>query len=223
MSRMNDLLLAELALALRTGRLWSIVLRNAIPVAGVYLLGWPATLALLFYLLEIWLYLSLRSSMALGLDDAGEAPAARAVLAAAGMHFVLVAPLLGGVVALVAWFAVRIVADGWRGLEPHRWEFAAGVFAIAVMALAEALRYMRRRMEGRHSTEDEMREMAMAYRAVVLMLAGIPIYFLVPSGYDAEALVVVVALASVWIEGAPRHATRAFGMPRRTRRRLFRA
>jgi len=73
---MNDLLLAELALALRTGRLWSIVLRNAIPVAGVYLLGWPATLALLFYLLEIWLYLSLRSSMALGLDDAGEAPAA---------------------------------------------------------------------------------------------------------------------------------------------------
>jgi hypothetical protein len=222
---MNNLLLAELALALRTGRLWGIVARNAIPVAGVYLLGWPATLALLFYLLEIWLYLSFRGSVALGLDDAGEAPAAGAVLARAGMHFLLVAPLLGAVLGLIAWFAVRMVADGWRGLELHlhRWEFAAGVAALVVMALGEALPYMRRRMAGRHSADDELRETAIAYRAACLVLAGIPIYFLVPSGYDAEALVVVVALASVWIEGAPRHATRAFGMPRRTRRRLFRA
>jgi hypothetical protein len=221
MSGMSALLLAELARALRSGRLWMSVLRNAIPLAGVWLLGWPAILALLYYLLEIWLYLSLRASVSLALDDAGGTPAARAVLAAAGMHLLLVAPLIGAVLGLVAWFAVRMVADGWSELGAHRWELAAGVAAVAVFALVDALQYMRHRIAGRRSTEDQLREVAIAYRAACLTLAGIPIYFLVPRGYDAYALVLFIAAASVWIEAAPRHATRAFGMPARSRRRLF--
>jgi hypothetical protein len=203
MSGMSALLVAELAHALRSGRLWMSVLRNAIPLAGVWLLGWPAILALLYYLLEIWLYLSLRASVSLALDDAGGTPAARAVL------------------GLVAWFAVRMVADGWSELGAHRWELAAGVAAVAAFALVDALQYMRHRMAGRRSTEDQLREVAIAYRAACLTLAGIPIYLLVPRGYDAYALVLFIAAASVWIEVAPRHAPRAFGMPARSRRRLF--
>jgi len=223
MSRMNSLLLAELAQALRGGRLWGIALRSSIPVFGVYLLGWPATLAVLFYLLEIWMYLSLRASLSLALSDLGKAPGVRPVLAAAGRHFFLVAPLLGGVLAALAWFAVRMVADGWRGLELHlhRWEFAAGTVTLAVMALTEAWQFMRRRIAGTRCVDDDLREMAIVYRAACLMLAGVPVYFLVPAGYDAQVLVFVIALASVWIEGAPRHATRAFGAPQRKRKELF--
>ena len=221
---MSSLLIAELARAARRGRLWGIIVRNAIPVAGVYLLGWPAALALFFYLLEIWLYLSFRASLSLALDDAGNSPALRAVLGSAARHFLLVAPLLGAVLGGIAWFAVRMMADGWSSIKlgVHRWDFAAGIIVLAAMAFAEAWRYLRLRVAGERLAEDDLREMAIVYRTVFLMMAAVSIYFLVPPGYDAQLLVAAVAAASVWIEGAPRHAMRAFGAPRRTRRQILR-
>src|SRR5574341_1136966 len=63
------LLFAELSDGMRTGRFWAIVARNAIPLAGVVWLGWPAGLLVVFYVIDIWWFLSLRMAAEIAVED----------------------------------------------------------------------------------------------------------------------------------------------------------
>ena len=51
---------AELARESRTGHFWMMVARNAVPPLGVIALGWPALQAAVLFVLESWVFLSLR-------------------------------------------------------------------------------------------------------------------------------------------------------------------
>ena len=64
--------------------------------------------------------------------------------------------------------------------------------------------------------------MAIFYRIPCLVIAGPLLFFLMPLRHGMEIVALFLTLASIWIEGAPRHATKVFGMQKTARRALFR-
>lgn len=225
MSKLNTLLAAELSAALRTGRFWSVVARNAIPVAGVFLLGWSAVNAVLYYLIETWLFFSLRASVEITFDsDLREKHGltGRQLFAAAAKRFLVVAPLFGLIIFMLTVMVFVALAAQWSWAEMAAADFLGAVLALAVFLFIEVVGFGRRYLAGLTDREDQLREGAMFYRTACLVLVGVPAFLLSATGYAAEVLVLVLALASIWVEGAPRHVTKLFGMRGADRRRLFR-
>jgi hypothetical protein len=230
MSKLNTLLAAELSAAIRTGRFWSVVARNAIPVAGVLALGWSATLVIVFYLVETWLFFSLRWSIEIAIKHDLATTAAvsgkQAVIAAA-KRFLIAAPVIGFLLFMFTWMIMIAVASQWDWKRFLAGEypvagFAVGLAALIIVLLVEEIRFGRRYLARSHDRDDELREGSMLYRIPCLMVVGLPAFFLAPSRYGAHVLVAALALTSIWLEGLPRHATKLFGMRRVDRWRLFR-
>jgi hypothetical protein len=229
-SRLNALLAAELSAAVRTGRFWNVVARNAIPVVGVLALGWSATLVIVFYLVETWLFFSLRWSIEIAIkhDLATTATVSgRQAVIAAAKRFLITAPIIGFLLFMFIWMVVIAVASQWDWKRFWAGDykvaaFAVGLAGLIIVLLVEEIRFGRRYLARSTDRDDELREGSMIYRIPCLMAAGLPAFFLAPTRYGAHVLVVALALVSIWIEGAPRHATKLFGMPRAHRLRLFR-
>ena len=62
-------LLADIDAGTRSERFVTAVLRQSIAVAGVFVLGWPALDAAVFFALESWLFLSFRAAAEIALDE----------------------------------------------------------------------------------------------------------------------------------------------------------
>ena len=66
-----DLLRRDLAAALRRPAFWLAAMRELVPVAGVFLFGWMAFQAALFFLLECWLFMTVRATAGVLFDPKG--------------------------------------------------------------------------------------------------------------------------------------------------------
>src|SRR5688572_10435924 len=138
MSKLN-LLAVELCVAARTMRFWRIVARNAEPVVGAFVFGWSAPLIVLFYLIETWLFFSLRASTEIAFEElrGKGAPTGKQLFAAAAMRFVVIAPLFGLIIFMFTAMAFVAVAVQLRWAEVTGAYFLVGVLTLAALLLIE--------------------------------------------------------------------------------------
>lgn len=216
---------AELAAALPTGRFWSIVLRSSVPVVGVFLLGWPAFQAALFFLLESWLFLSFRCAVEITIDPryagaAGVPTGTLAILRGVLISVPFSAVAMGVLVGMFGWPVVTTVfspAD-WQELLDVRWRapsFLGGLAALVVTNAFEAVGHARRfsTRTAAEAERDDLRTAAMFYRIVGLMATTIGLGVVQSFGSGPQLIVVGMALVTVYVEGLSHHAAHALGMP----------
>ena len=233
------LLAAEIAVAGREPRFWGIVARNLVPVIGVFVLGWPAFLAVAYFVVETWLFFSLILAAEISVDPAyGGSAELSAEQTAQEMlkRFLIYAPFTAILLGLLTWplLMAAIHAERWEkslveamasGLRPADVAVALGLIfgTLAIEAFRLARRFHARSEAQRR--EDDLRQLSMMLRVVCMTGAG-PLFFLllllVPTGYANRLIVVLIAATSVWLEGMPHHATKYLGVVAKARRTLFR-
>ncbi len=195
---------------------WIAVLRETVPVVGVLAFGWPAFAAALYFIVESWLYLSLRASTEIVIDPkyAGKdlprsTPDAVAKIA---KHLSYVLPFFAILLGLFAGFVMfaafpkadwaAFAAGGWR--EPEvLWGF--GVLLASV--IADTVRHARR-FATRTSAEAEAGDLSMKLMFYRVTFGLFPAAFLLGLagrwGLAPPLIVLAIALISIAIEAIPR-------------------
>lgn len=230
---------AEIAVAGRQPRFWGIVARNLIPPVGVFALGWPAFLAVSYFVIETWLFFSLVLAAEISVDpDYGGSADLSAEQTAQEMvkRFLIYAPFTAALLGLLTWplLTTSIDAERWeQGLVNamatglRRADIAVALALIFGFLAVEAFR-LARRFNTRSDAQrraDDLRLVSMMLRVVCMVLAAPLCFFLVhltPTGYANRIIVVLIALVSMWLEGLPHHATKYLGVVAKARRTLFR-
>ena len=216
-------LIAETVAAARSWRFWEVVARNCIAPTGVFVFDWPAMTVVLYFLVEVWLFVSLRMSFEVAVDKklhAGTWLGTPDKVVLNGLKlFCVGAPLFGVVIGVAAMPILAFAArheGGWRGVVEEAARDPGGLFAgtavILVFLMVESIRFAVR-FQGRSEEQeavDEYRGASMVMKLVCLLAAGVVAVFL-PWNSGGKALVLVIALTSVWIEGVPGDAARRFG------------
>lgn len=195
------------------------LLRQSVPVAGVLVLGWPAIEVAIFFLLDTWLFLTVRGSCDIAFDRAfgGKKDASLwtvAKLAPVGAVVVGIAVgMFGGIPLVMALPAWEWQAAGGLASRAFLLSFAF----LLVSHLYDAVRFVRRY----HSrTEEERRQDALAVRVVmarlfVLVVAPFVLQFASLIGMAGRALVLLISGGILWLEAFPERADRILGPARR--------
>lgn len=199
-------------------------LRQALPVIGVFFLRWPAVDIVAFFLLEVWLFLTLRFAFEVTVGDEAMTHLTPTRLASEVLKHALVGgavfALMVGMVVLVTvmtTFPHAQLADFVR----RGWRTPSFVLALALMLASHlweardfALRVRSRSADERRS--DDVRIRVMLGRLALVGLAGFFIGGVQAVGLGGPILVLVISAAIVWLEAAPERADRMFGFaPRR--------
>lgn len=221
-------LIAELASEARGGHFWSVVLRNALPAAGVFAFGWPALQAALLFVLESWLFVSLRCAIEISIDPkfAGKDVVAggRPLFVAVLKHFIGAAILMAAILGLFAMFVLAgaFPSDDWDDFFETGWHDPSFVIAFALMTgsvLDDGMRFIRvfadRTQE--QADADDGRVRVMFFRVAMLVVASFFLGWLAEYGLAGPAFIVVIALVSIWLEGTPGHASAVLGQSTDTR------
>ena len=208
-----------------TPQLWLVLLRRAIPIVGVGLWGWPGASIAIYFLLESWLFLTVRSAVEITFDP-GYSPEARRRTGGAAARAFLRSLLITGigmgvlilgfgrVVALVAFTgeaSQRFLAAGWKETS-----FLAGLLALVVDTVVDGVSFKQRlttRTEEQRA-EDTRKVQGMLYRNTALLL-GAMLIMAAAAAFDAGSLAVVVVISIVLaaFELSPRLAGHLAGAP----------
>lgn len=193
-------------------RLWASLLRHAIPVLGVMFLGWSPLDFLLYFVLETWLFLTLRMGVEGTLNRSfGEVP--KSLLGALGqiaflgaVGGVVMGLILGLVTLVVRQFAISD-AD-WAAFERAAvWRTPGFVLAMGLMVVDQvwdAIRFgIRIAPLPAPGQADDLHLQRMALRITFLGAAGIVAGFTPASGAGSRAVVVALASAMVLLEAWP--------------------
>jgi hypothetical protein len=215
---------AELAQALPTGRFWGVVARHCVPVVGVFLLGWPGLHAALFFLLESWLFLSLRCSIEISIDPKFGGSAIPTTPGSLVGRVLVQLPLVAlGMAVLLGMFVwvllvqafsrsdwSEFIATGWRETS-----FLGGFVALLGSCVYEAVDFARRfpKRSREQAVLDDLRTATMFYRLIGLLAVSYGLGLAKRFGFGPQALVSAMALVMIYIEGTPHHAAHALGMP----------
>ena len=211
----------ELLKAFGTTNFWGVVIRSSVAPIGVFVFNWSALIVVVYFLVELWFYLSLRLSFEVAVDEKifGEkAKKITNILYNGFMLFLLAAPLL---LIILGLFIIPLVAsmfkreEGWRDIvamistDP---DLIIGFCALFGFLLIEifvfAFRFPTRSAE--QKALDEYRGASMVMKIVCLAIIGVFV-FLTPLKSSSRLLVIIITLMSIWIEGVPRHAAKIFG------------
>src|SRR5262245_47517634 len=191
------------------------LLRQAVPVIGVVVLGWPAVEVAIFFLLDTWLFLTARASCDIALDtkfggSKDASPWAVAKVAPVGAVTVaLFVAMFGGIPLVMA-----LPAAEWQAMGGLR----RPVFLVSFLFLAASHLYdtvgFVRRFQSR--TEEERRWDALASRVViarmfVLVVAPFGLQLASLVGMAGRALVLLISGAILWLEAFPERADRILG------------
>ena len=217
----------EFRAALGSQAFWVALLRNAVPVLGVFAFGWASMHLVVYFLLESWLVLALRASLEIVLDPKYTEPStvrgARAFLRE-WLRQLGASVLVFGV--LIAFYAVFIVATtvpapDWRAFVDGGYaqrEFLIGLAALCATIAADAYGFARGYAE-RDAAEvarDDAYVTGMFYRVVLVAASCLGVGVLAKVGLGAGALVLAIALVLTWLESMPRQAARLFSAPKGT-------
>jgi hypothetical protein len=199
--------------------------RQALPVIGVLFLRWPPLDIVVFFLLEVWLFLTLRVAFEVTFDRryVWEFPARRIVA-----EFLRYALLAGAAFAVMIVVMMLITVLSTFPTEElvafllHGWRTPSFLLALALMVashLWEARRFaLHCRTRSPEEAESDVRRMhVMLARLMVVALAGIFIGIAQAFGWGGPLLVLVISGAIVWLEAAPERAEALLGFtPRRS-------
>jgi hypothetical protein len=193
-------------------RLWTALLRHALPVLGVLLLGWSALDFLLYLLLETWLFLTLRMGVEGALNRSfGRVPntttgALTQIAFLSAMSGVVMAIVLGLVALVVRQFAIGDAdwrqfeqAAAWRTqgfrlalllmVADQVWD--AGRFAVRIAPLPAP------------DQADDLQLQRMVLRIVFLAAAGVAAGLTPAQGAGGRAVVIALAAAMVMLDAWP--------------------
>jgi hypothetical protein len=196
---------------------WIAVLRQALPVAGVLLLGWPVAQASVLFLVDLWLALTLRTALELTFQSRAADASGRTL---AG-HLAFFGLLYGIVVAVGAFgqVVVGFPQHEWRGFLATGWRDPVFLGSLVTLVSSHAWESARYRRHLDERTESEAREDDVATRAgwsrLLLVCLGtlfLPLASAV--GYGAQSLVVVIALVNVAVDAFPVQVGRRLGFER---------
>lgn len=200
------------------------LMRQALPVIGVFFLAWPALDVVAFFLFEVWLFLTLRFALEVTLDrpQARDLPARRLVsdflkhALTAGLAFALLVGMLV-VVTVASTFGGKELLDfalrGWR----------SPTFLVALALMTSSYAWEAKGFADRcHGRSDDERESdnvqlrVVFARVLVVALSGIGLGLAQAFGVGGHVLVLVIAGANVWLEASPERAEKLLGFtPRR--------
>jgi hypothetical protein len=203
-------LLADIDAGTRSERFVTAVLRQSIAVAGVFLLGWPALDAAVFFALESWLFLSFRASAEIALDERTPGHGFfQTALYTAG-YLVAALPFFAAFIGCFAGFVVlpAFPAEAWetfRTTAIHQPPFLAAAGLLAASIIFDTARHLRRAAgrtpEARLAQQREVRLVTM--RWLVLTAGSLALGATAGSVDKARILVVAIAVAVVLIETLP--------------------
>lgn len=215
---------AELSRESRTGHFWMMVLRNAVPAFGVIALGWPAIQAAVLFVLESWVFLSLRCGIEITIDPKYNGGTKHHGAHDYVKHIIVAFVCVAIVIAMFSWGVLlnafpppewrEFFAAGWR--QPS---FLGAILALVVLSIADAVGFVNRyeKRSAEEAAADDGRVRVMFYRVLGLLFASWVLGFASQSGVGGPALIVAAALLSIYLEGVPDHASRTFGMSTHTR------
>lgn len=193
--------------------------RQALPVIGVFFLQWPALDVIAFFLLEVWLFLTLRVALEFTLDRAAarDLPTRRLVADFlrhafwSGVAFVL----LVGMIVLVT-VAVAFSKDQLLDFVMRGWRSPSFLVALVVMVSSHAweARDFAERCRGRSEEDrlsDDRRLHVVFARVLVVSLAGMFLGLAQAFGVGGQVLVLVISGAIVWLDASPERAEALLG------------
>lgn len=216
-----DLIRQELLASLRQPAFWGMAAREAIPVAGVFFLGWEPIYAGFFFVAESWLYMSTRAAAEEAYDVKSSSAAKDGKPLDKLLKFLgyLVTAMLvyGLVVGILGFFAIArsFPEDQWRALLTESWTqptFLAGLAALLLTELYATWQFAR----GASGRSDQQREWdlvklrAMYHRCFVLLCCTLVFGFLV-GWTGGKAFVLIPFLVVLYFEACPREVARMVG------------
>lgn len=215
---------AELSREARTGHFWMMVLRNSVPAVGVIALGWPALQAAVLFVLESWVFLSLRCGIEITIDPKFNGGKRHHDALDYVKHVIVAFVCMAIVIAMFTWgvlgsaFPARewaeFFAEGWK--QPS---FLGAILALIVLSIADAVGFVKRfsTRTAEQAAADDGRVRVMFYRVLGLLLASWLLGIAAGFGVGGVAVIVAGSLLSIYLEGLPDHASRTFGMSTHTR------
>ena len=213
----------ELAEGVRTPGFRNAAVRQLIMIAGVFVLGWAPVEIAIFFLLEAFLFLSLRAAAEITLEPRfgvqfSSTPAFvweffKHWLAAAAFMAILVGGF--GVFAVMPAFAGessgRFIEDGFR--HPS---VIVGLSLLAGSLVFDTAMFARRVAAGRSPEElarDDHGIRAALANVFLLAMASFWIGIAASIGLGPQVFVLGLAAVRLYVEAAPRRATRMFLPP----------
>jgi hypothetical protein len=204
----------------------SAVLRQALPVLGVLFFHWEPIDIAAFFLLDAWLFLTLRMAVEMTSDPKYATPGRESSVAdllknslVAGVAWALGVGIIV-LVTIVPTFPtedlVGFAVGSWR--EPS---FLVGFTVMVAGHLWEARGFAERCRERSRAERraDDTRIRVMFGRLMLVSLAGAVIGLAKSFGVGGPVLVIIIACVVAWLDAAPEQADGLLGFgPSRTRR-----
>jgi hypothetical protein len=194
---------------------WIAVFRQALPVLGVFLYGWPVVQASVLFLADLWLSLTLHDGLELTFGGRGARGRGRALAGNLAFMGLLYGLVIG--VGIFGHLAIGFPKGEWHAFASWGWRLPSFLTALAAMLATHASDALRFRSHLETRTERETRADEAATRArwarFILVVLG-TLFVPVPSafGYGGHALVVVIAAANLAIELFPDAVSRKLGL-----------
>jgi hypothetical protein len=211
----------EFAEGTRTPRFMTAVLRQAVAVAGVLVLGWPAMDVAIFFVLESWLFMSFRAAAEVALDERTPGHGLQQTALYTALYVLAALPFLGAVVGCVAGFAIipAFPAESWEAFKTtgsRETSFHVAVAFLVASLIFDTARHVKRAAAGRtpEARRADQREVRLISVRMLVLVAGS--FALGASGQSMDkslALVVAIAVVVVLIEALPERFGRMLPAP----------
>ena len=202
-------LLADIDAGTRSERFLTALLRQCITVAGVFVLGWPALDAAVFFVLESWLFVSFRAAAEVALDERTPGHGFLETAFYSAGYLMAALPFFAAFLGCLAGLVIvpAFPAEDWaafRSTAIHKAPFRAAVALLAASIVFDTLRHLRR-AAGRTAEEriNHQREVRLVTVRWMILTAGSLALGAAGSADKARTLVVAMAIAVVLIEALP--------------------
>lgn len=194
---------------------WIAVFRQALPVLGVFLYGWPVVQASVLFLTDLWLSVTLHDGLELTYGARGAGGRGRALAGNLAFMGLLYGLMIG--VGVFGHLAIGFPKGEWQAFASSGWRLPSFLTALAAMLAthaSDALRF-REHLETRTESEtlaDQSATRARWARFILVVLGALFVPLPSVFGYGGHALVVVVAAANLAIELFPVAVSRKLGL-----------
>jgi len=212
---------SELRHAARTSQFWLSLVRNSVPLFGVFLWHWDVLQMAVYFLLQCWLMGSLYCAIDMTFNPEKGPPPRDTLdgmqpmlkrLFVAGLAFAVLVGIFGGFM-LIGFFGKRelqeFLATGWQ-----QWSFLQGVLALLAGCIAEAVRFLRSLPKRTPADIEADNYRFAATVQTVAVLAAFSAFLGAISRFLFGPAVVVVpmVLVATFFDATPRSAATMMGM-----------